>query len=112
MRKLFEKYFIYNFTDKEIVAEICKRIKAARLSCCYSQQEFAEKAGVSVITIKRIESGKVNDITLGTLLKILRTSGALEGIVDLVPELPESPFLINEKTGKRIQRFNSKRKMV
>lgn len=112
MRKLFEKYFIYNFTDKEIVAEICKRIKAVRLSCCYSQQEFAEKAGVSVITIKRIESGKVNDITLGTLLKILRTSGALEGVVDLVPDLPESPFLINEKTGKRIQRFNSKRKMV
>ena len=59
-----------------------------------------------------IESCKVNDITLSTLLKILRASGTLEGVVDLVPELPESPFLINEKTGKRVQRFNSKRKMA
>ena len=43
---------------------------------------------------------------------ILRISGTLEGVVGLVPELPDSPFLINEKTGKRIQRINSKRKMA
>jgi len=55
---------------------------------------------------------KVNDIALSTLLKILRISGTLEGVVGLVPELPDSPFLINEKTGKRIQRINSKRKMA
>ena len=83
-----------------------------RLSCCFSQQEFADKAGVSIVTIKRIESCKVNDIALSTLLKILRISGTLEGVVGLVPELPDSPFLINEKTGKRIQRINSKRKMA
>ena len=39
-------------------------------------------------------------------------SGTLEGVVGLVPELPDSPFLINEKTGKRIHRINGKRKMV
>ena len=41
-----------------------------------------------------IESCKVNDITLSTLLKILQISGTLEGVMELVPELPESPFLI------------------
>ena len=92
--------------------ELCQRVKSVRLSCCYSQQEFAEKCGVSVITIKRIESGKAKDITLGILLKIMRTSGTLEGIVDLIPDLPASPYLINEKTGQRIQRFSSKRKSV
>ena len=51
----------------------------------FSQQEFADKAGVSIITIKRIESCKVNDIALSTLLKILRISGTLEGVVGLVP---------------------------
>lgn len=112
MKRLYDKYTIYQFSDESIITEICKRIKMMRLSCCFSQQEFADKAGVSIITIKRIESCKVNDITLSTLLKILRASGTLEGVVDLVPELPESPFLINEKTGKRIQRFNSKRKMA
>ena len=47
-----------------------------------------------------------------TLLKIFRISGSIVGVVCLVPELPDSPFLINEKTGKRIQRINGKRKMV
>ena len=98
--------------DECIVKEICKRVKSIRLSCCFSQQEFADKAGVSIVTIKRIESCKVSDIALSTLLKILRISGTLEGVVGLVPELPDSPFLINEKTGKRIQRINGKRKMV
>lgn len=112
MRRLYDKYTIYNYSDEGIVKEICKRVKLLRLSCCFSQKEFAEKAGVSIVTIKRIESCKVTDITLGTLLKILRISGTLEGVADLVPELPESPFLINENTGERIKRFNSKRKMV
>ena len=72
---------------------------------------MADKCGVSIITIKRIESGRVKDITMGTLLKIMRTSGTLEGIVDIIPDLPESPFLVNEKTGQRIKRFNSRRKI-
>ncbi|MDO4511199.1 MAG: helix-turn-helix transcriptional regulator [Bacteroidales bacterium] len=112
MNKIFDKYMIYDFSNEEIIAEICRRIKKMRLSCCFSQQEFAQQAGVSVITIKRIETGKAADITLSTLLKILRISGALDGVTDLVPELPESPFLINEKTGKTIKRVSSKRKMA
>jgi DNA-binding Xre family transcriptional regulator len=112
MKRLYDTYTIYEFSDECIVKEICKRVKAIRLSCCFSQQEFADKAGVSIVTIKRIESCKVSDIALSTLLKILRISGTLEGVVGLVPELPDSPFLINEKTGKRIQRINGKRKMV
>lgn len=100
MRRLYDTYTIYEFSDECIVKEICKRVKSIRLSCCFSQQEFADKAGVSIITIKRIESCKVSDIALSTLLKILRMSGTLEGVVGLVPELPDSPFLINEKQVK------------
>ena len=62
MKKLYDTYSIYEFSDESIVKEICKRVKAIRLSCCFSQQEFADKAGVSIITIKRKESCKVNDI--------------------------------------------------
>lgn len=100
MKRLYDTYTIYEFSDECIVKEICKRVKAIRLSCCFSQQEFADKAGVSIVTIKRIESCKVSDIALSTLLKILRISGTLEGVVGLVPELPDSPFLINEKQVK------------
>ena len=112
MERVFDRYTIYEFSDGEIIGRLCQKVKAVRLSCCFSQKEFAEKCGVSIITIKRIESYAVNDITLGTLLKIMRVSGILEGIVDLIPDLPESLYLINEKTGKMVQRFNSKRKSI
>lgn len=110
MKKEFNTYMVYDFTDDEIIQELCQKVKSVRLSCCFSQQEFADKCGISIITIKRIESGRAKDITMGTLLKIMRVSGTLEGVVGLIPDLPESPYLINEKTGQRIQRFNSKRK--
>lgn len=112
MKKIFDTYTIYDFSDKEIVMEICRRIKAVRMSCCVSQQEFAQEAGVSVITIKRLGSGKATDIALSTLLKILRASTALEGVATLVPKMPPSPFLINPKTGKKVTRCNSKRKSI
>jgi len=111
MKKTFEKEMIYDFSDEEIMQELYQKLKTVRLSCCFSQQEFAEKCGVSVITIKRIESGSATDITMGTLLKIMRFSGTLEGVVTLVPDLPASPYLINERTGQRVQRFSSKRKL-
>ena len=112
MKEEFSRNNVYNLTDESIVTEICKKIRRLRLSCCCSQQEFANRCGMSIITIKRIESGKVSDITLDTLIKIMRVSGTLEGITEMIPELPESPFLFNEKTGKIRKRFNSNIKRV
>ena len=112
MNNPFNSYMIYDLSDEDIIKELCKKVKQVRLSCCFSQKELAEKCGLSIITIKRIESGVVDDITLGTLLKIMRVSGILENIIDLIPDLPESPYLVNPKKGKKIQRFNSKRKSL
>lgn len=110
MNSSFNSYMIYDLSDENIIKELCKKIKQIRLSCCFSQKELAEKCGLSIITIKRIESGLMEDLTLGTLLKIMRISGILENIVDVIPDLPESPYLVNSITGKKIQRISSKRK--
>ena len=99
MKKLYDKYTIYEYSDKGIVEEICKRVRSLRLSCCFSQQEFADKAGVSLVTIKRIESCKVNDIALSTLLKILRISGTLEGVADL-------GILLSLSMKKQVREYN------
>ena len=112
MKRLYDTYTIYEFSDECIVKEICKRVKSIRLSCCFSQQEFADKAGVSIITIKRIESCKVSDIALSTLLKILRMSGTLECFVCCCPVLSDSSLLRNDITFKRLLRINGNRKMV
>lgn len=77
MKRLYDTYTIYEFSDECIVKEICKRVKAIRLSCCFSQQEFADKAGVSIVTIKRIESCKVSDIALIFFQRLCRVGGGV-----------------------------------
>lgn len=57
MKTRFDRYTIYDFSDEAIVLEICSKVKAMRRSCCVTQQEFAEQSGVSVASVKGIESG-------------------------------------------------------
>lgn len=89
------------FSDKEIIEALCGRLSRLRRGCCCSQKEYAQKTSLSISTIKRIDAGTLKNITIETLLKILRVAGALEGVSSLVPELPESPYLTDEKTGKK-----------
>lgn len=97
--KVLDRYTVYDYTDEDIIDNLCDRLKALRRSCCVSQQELAEKSGVSIITVKRIESGEMKDLRFGTLIKILRATGTLEGMAELIPPCPESPYLTNDKTG-------------
>ena len=101
MEKQLDRYNIYDFSDEEIVLEICRKVKSLRRSCCVSQQEFAERSGVSIASVKRIEAGSISDLNICTLIKIMRACGVLEGFADLVPDVPESPFLTDRKTGAR-----------
>lgn len=100
MKVAFDRYTIYDFSDEAIILELCGKVRNLRRSCCISQTELAQKSGVSIASIKRIEAGTITDLNVGTLIKILRACGNLEGMADLVPDVPESPFLINQKTGK------------
>ena len=101
MKTTLDRYTIYDFTDEAIVTDICRKVKALRRSCCVSQQEFAERCGVSIASVKRIEAGTISDLNIGTLIKIMRACGVLEGFADLVPDVPESPFLIDRRTGTK-----------
>lgn len=101
MKTTLNRYTIYGFSDEAIVTEICRKVKALRRSCCVSQQEFAERSGVSIASVKRIEAGTISDLNIGTLIKIMRACGVLEGFADLVPDVPESPFLTDSKSGAK-----------
>lgn len=103
MKRAFDEYTVYEFSDRELVAELCNRLKEARRSCCFSQHDLSEASGVSIASIKRIEAGTAGDLTLGTVIGILRATGLLEGLARLVPELPESPFLNDTADGQRKQ---------
>lgn len=98
---ILSQMMIDDFSDKEIVGALCDRLSQIRRSCCYSQQEYAQMTGLSISTIKRVDAGTLENITVETLIKILRVAGALGGFATLIPEFPESPYLKDSKTGKK-----------
>jgi len=100
MKKSFDSYSIFDYGNDEIIQELCSRLKALRRGCCMSQQDFARLSGVSIASVKRIESGDIKDFTMLSLIKILRAGGALGGLADLIPEIPESPFLVDPNSGR------------
>ena len=59
--------------DKETIGSLAQGLKSQRLSKGYTQQELADKAGVSLRSIQRIENGEVypRSFTLKTLAETL-----------------------------------------
>ncbi|WP_302431052.1 helix-turn-helix domain-containing protein [uncultured Alistipes sp.] len=80
---------IYILTDTELCNRIAAKIKTVRLKQNMSQAELADKSGVSISTIKRMEDGEVKNIE--SLIRILRTLGKLDIFVPLVEEEQLSP---------------------
>ena len=89
---------IYILTDIELCNRIGVKIKTVRLKQNMSQDELADKSGVSISTIKRMEEGKVK--TLESLIRILRTLGKLDIFIPLVNEEQLSPNEYYELTNK------------
>ena len=80
---------IYILTDTELCNRIAAKIKTVRLKQNMSQAELADKSGVSISTIKRMEDGEVKNFE--SLIRVLRTMGKLDIFVPLVEEEQLSP---------------------
>ena len=89
---------IYMLTDTELCNRIAAKIKTVRLKQNMSQAELADKSGVSISTIKRMEDGEVKNFE--SLIRILRTLGKLDIFVPLVEEEQLSPNEYYELAGK------------
>lgn len=80
---------IYILTDTELCNRIAAKIKTVRLKQNMSQAELADKSGVSISTIKRMEDGEVKNFE--SLIRVLRTLGKLDIFVPLVEKEQLSP---------------------
>ncbi len=80
---------IYILTDTELCNRIAAKIKTVRLKQNMPQAELADKSGVSISTIKRMEDGEVKNFE--SLIRVLRTLGKLDFFVPLVEEEQLSP---------------------
>lgn len=92
-------------SNSEIVRELGRRFKDYRLSCRMTQEEAAQKAGIGLITLRNFENGKAYNITMTNFLALLRTVGQLEQVEEVLPEIPLSPYVLEEIENKKPKRI-------
>jgi transcriptional regulator with XRE-family HTH domain len=98
-----------SLSNSEIIIELSRRIKNHRIKKRLTQQELANRAGVSLFTVAQIEKG--NSVSFSTLIAILRVLRLLENLEMLFPEIELSPIEMMKLQGKIPKRIRRK-KMV
>lgn len=90
----------------EVVSALGKRFKEYRIASRLTQKEVSEKSGVSVVTIRRFELGYSYNITMGNFISMLKAIDFTDGIADIMPEIPVSPYAmakLEERKSKRVK---------
>lgn len=100
----------YEYSTPELVRLLGSRFKEYRMRCNLTQKEVAEQTGIGLTTIHKFENGTANSLSLSTFILLLRVVGQVNALDDVLPELPESPYLVRreEKKAQRIRHTNKK----
>lgn len=100
----------YEYSTPELVRLLGSRFKEYRMRCNLTQKEVAELSGIGLTTIHKFENGTANSLSLSTFILLLRVVGQVNALDDVLPELPESPYLVRreEKKAQRIRHTNKK----
>ena len=86
-------------TNREIMQQLGRRLRALREVQGLTRIETAERAGLSRRTVSRAEEG--HNPTLLTLLRLLRLYGRLGALEDFLPEPEVSPMaILRERRGR------------
>jgi transcriptional regulator with XRE-family HTH domain len=96
-----------DLTDGAVLAELGERLRRARLGRNLTQRQLAGEAGVSEVTINKMEKGEPTQ-TL-TLIRVLRSLGLLQGLDAAIPEPLPSPIDQLRRRGHTRQRASSPR---
>lgn len=93
----------------EVISNLGLRFRDYRMRLRLTRREVSEAASIGMTTLYKFESGNMTDISLSTLLRLIRAIGLGENWEALLPELPESPYLYNDRE-KRAQRVRKSKK--
>ncbi len=88
----------------DIIRNLGMRFRDYRLRMRMTRKEVSERAAIGMTTLYKFESGNMTDISFHTIIQLLRAVGLIENWEALLPELPESPYLYDDK-GKKTQRI-------
>jgi transcriptional regulator with XRE-family HTH domain len=92
-----------SLSNAAIIQEIGKRIKEYRLKKRFTQNELADRAGISVFTVAQIEKG--HPVSISMLLSVLRVLRLLDNLEMLLPEIGISPIELMKLKGKTPKRI-------
>lgn len=92
----------------ETIRSLGSRFRDYRMRMNMTQKEIAEITTISIPTIYKFETGRLTDMSVITLMKLLRAIDMEENWDQLLPELPESPYLYKEN--KKRQRIRHTKK--
>lgn len=97
----------YEYSIPELVELLGRRFKDYRLRSEMTQKDVADQSGIAINTIHKFENGKAGNVSLGTYLLLMKAIGCADQLDDILPELPESAYLVND--GKKVQRIRHKK---
>lgn len=100
---------LYEYSTPELVRLLGERFKEYRMRCNLTQKEVAEQSGIGLTTIYKFENGMAGNLSLSTFILLLKVVGQVNALDDLMPELPESPYLIR-KEERKAQRIRHPKK--
>lgn len=100
---------LYGLSNSDLVRLLGQRYRQYRISRQMKQTDVARQAGVSVFTLSQFENGKAANITLTNLIALLRAIEMLDGIEELLPELPMSPYELEKIRKKEKQRVRDEK---
>ncbi len=86
----------------EIIRMLGERFRDYRMRMNKTQKEISEFTAISIPTIYKFERGRLTDMSMANMLKLLRSVGLESSWDNLIPDLPESHYLY--KANKKRQR--------
>ncbi|MDR1161468.1 MAG: helix-turn-helix domain-containing protein [Tannerellaceae bacterium] len=95
-----------SMSDVAIIEELGRRIKEYRLRKRYTQQELADRAGISLFSISKIEKGQA--VSVSILIPVLRVLRLLDNLEMFLPEPGISPIAVMKLKGKMPRRIKRK----
>lgn len=97
----------YYFTPCEVLRILGPRFKELRMRLNMTQKDVSIATGISIPTIYKFERGKLYDITMSNLYKLTCAVRMQGNWNELLPELPESPYLYKaDRKRQRIRHRN------
>jgi transcriptional regulator with XRE-family HTH domain len=97
-----------SLTTAEIIRTLGVRFKDYRMRMNKTRKQVSVETAIGMTTLYKFETGNITDMSVSTLLKLLRAINLYSNWQQIIPELPESPYLYDDNMKKKQRIRHSK----